>query len=248
MTWLGTNYLLFQECIMNKVFSLLCAIVLLATTSVCQASLLGVECQPDGDGAITMKESPQVPEGYTWEDNGLSQEGIPEYTFSIFGTHSVATGPSSIHPEDIGSHTAHMEGEFLPGQDGDPNVTFINSIDNDSGYTWVGYNVNLYMSVPFTILSASALNPLDWNPPAIVTPANWNGTYYVASVNYSAGTPIPNGGTFDFKYKINFNSPAPYNFIQEMTPIAVAVPEAGTLSLLSIMGAMVSGFALCRRK
>jgi hypothetical protein len=221
-----------EEYIMNRFLMLVCASVVLLLAPVCHAELIGYNCAPDGDGAISLNN----PTAWTEEADG-------SYTLAIDGTHAFVTGQSDLHPDAIGSNTAHMEGDFFASDPNDPTVTFMNSIDNDTGFTWTGYNINLYMNTPYTILSAAAIAPGDWT--VTTSGPTWNGSQYVGQINYAAGTPVADGGTIDFKYKISFTGSTIYSFTQEMTP----VPEPGMLALLSVAGLFaVASVRKIRRK
>jgi hypothetical protein len=130
----------------------------------------------------------------------------------------------------------------------DPTLTLASAVDNDTGFAWLGYRVNVYMSVPFAFVTPgpSVNNPPtgDWLVASVVAPA-WNGSQYEGTLYLSSGTPVGIGGELDFLYSINFASATHYAFTQEMIPLATTVPEPSTLGLMGI-GAL--GLALRSRR
>ncbi len=203
-------------------------VVLLACASIGKADISNSNCAPDGDGVITLK-SPVV-----WDEVGLG-----EYAMTL----NAAQHPSLEKALDYG----HMVGWFE--SNGDPNIKFTNTIENDTGQDWTDYHINIYMDQPFSIIANSAFVniPLDWNPNSIITPVNVTpGTYldshgnshaYEGSIDYYAGTPVPDLGTLELGYRINYSFNGTVNFTQEMLP----TPEPGTLVLLlgGLMGLLV---------
>ena len=126
----------------------------------------------------------------------------------------------------------------------DPNLTLSSSVNNDTGFAWNGYQVNVVMSAPFlfTAPAPNAQNPSvnDWFLAAIVPPTHqvsgpWAG-FYEGTLDFSAGTPVGIGGELDFQYTISFGSSTHYILTQEMIPSAVTIPEPSTIVLLAIGG------------
>jgi hypothetical protein len=210
-------------------------VVLLACASISKAEISYWDCAPDGDGVITLNSpAPPYSPNPKWTE---LEEG--EYEMTMKATHN----PSLVKALDYG----HMVGSFV--SNGDPNVKFTNSIDNDTGETWTDYHINIYMDHPFSIVSGSAFvnTPSDWNPNSIITPVNVTpGVYvdgdghshaYEGSIDYYAGTPVPDTGTLEFGYKVNFTYSGTINFTQEMLP----TPEPSALVLLAcgLLGLLV---------
>ncbi|MGA2443127.1 MAG: PEP-CTERM sorting domain-containing protein [Tepidisphaeraceae bacterium] len=110
----------------------------------------------------------------------------------------------------------------------DPTLIVGNSVNNDTGFTWTGYDVSVSMSNPFTLSGALVSTPSDWS--ATVTPPALIGGQYVGYIDYSAGTPIPVGGTLDFQYTLAFSGGTNYSFTETVTP----VPEPASLGLLTL--------------
>jgi hypothetical protein len=135
----------------------------------------------------------------------------------------------------------------------DPTLTLGSSVNNDSGQAWIGYQVNVIMSTPFTFVTPGpTVNnppPNDWIVASVVAPTlqvggNYNGDY-LGTINYSGGTPVGIGDELDFLYSINFSGSSSYAFTQSVMPEIALVPEPGTITLLAIGGL---GFAMRLRR
>jgi hypothetical protein len=197
-----------------KFRTLLVVLALVVFASIGKADIATWYCADDGDGVITCPR-----ENVSWLDLGQG-----EYEMGFDGVHN---------DWDYG----HMVGWFDLGADGDPAIKVINSIDNDTGWDWTDYHVNISMSIPFDILTGA------FNGPKVTLPNDWPtnlinvvqptlvGSQYVGSVDYYAGTPVPDGQTLEFSYKISFvGEPlGHYTYVQEMIP----TPEPGTFVLVA---------------
>jgi hypothetical protein len=134
---------------------------------------------------------------------------------------------------------ALMNGTIDTDTPADPTLTLSSAVNNDTAFAWVGYQVNVYMTVPFTFTTPgpSVNNPLpnDWFVSGVVAPA-FNGSQYEGTLYFSAGTPVGINGELDFLYSIHFGSSTHYEFSQEMIPSSVPVPEPSSLAFLAIGG------------
>ena len=126
----------------------------------------------------------------------------------------------------------------------DPTLTLSSTVNNDTGFAWNGYQVNVVMSVPFafTAPAPNVQNPPtpDWFLAAVVPPTlqgggPWAG-FYEGTLDFSAGTPVGINGVLDFQYTISFGSSTHYILTQEMIPSMVTIPEPSTIALLAIGG------------
>jgi hypothetical protein len=111
----------------------------------------------------------------------------------------------------------------------DPTVTVRNTIDNDTGFDWTGYHVNVFMNTNFSLAAATIYPDTSepgWTGSITVSPAVWNGSEYEAQADYVGGSPILDGETIDFSYMMTFTGSVQY--CQQMIPI----PEPGTVILL----------------
>ena len=126
----------------------------------------------------------------------------------------------------------------------DPTLKIDNSIDNNTGFAWTQFKVNITMAVSFTLTNVAVTVPGDWTVFSFDQTANFTGSNYVATVVYDAGTPIAPLGSIDFGYWVQFSGSPSYIITQELIP----VPEPGTLSLVAVSGILLGGFALGRRR
>jgi hypothetical protein len=130
----------------------------------------------------------------------------------------------------------------------DPTITLRSTINNDTGFSWGGYRVNIYMNKSFTISDATVYyggtSGTGWSGIASVTPAQLVDGEYVGQVDFFGGNPILAGGTLDISYQLTFVGSV--RFSQEMIPMPVtAVPEPGAIAL-AITGLV--GLLVVRRK
>ena len=130
----------------------------------------------------------------------------------------------------------------------DPTLTLDSAVQNDSGGMWIGYQVNVIMSVAFTFTTPGPTvgNPPnnDWFIASTVNPTlQVSGPYagmYEGTLNYSGGTPIGIGDELDYLYSIHFSGFTSYSFTQEIIAQVAAVPEPGTLALMGMGGLMLA--------
>ncbi|MGD0541372.1 MAG: PEP-CTERM sorting domain-containing protein [Tepidisphaeraceae bacterium] len=110
----------------------------------------------------------------------------------------------------------------------DPTLIIGNDVNNDTGFTWTGYDVTVSMNNPFTLSSALVSTPAGWS--AIVSGPTLILGQYVGTIDYTAGTPIPDGNELDFQYTLSFSSFLSYSFTETVVP----VPEPASLGLLAL--------------
>lgn len=191
-----------------KIRLLALVFALLASATFSYADITSNTIADDGDGVVSCTTY------------GFQQIGLPadhEFQMNIDGTHNVWG-------------TGDILGDIITDTETDPKLTLDESIDNDTGYAWDDYHVEVDMNKPFTIDNvtvgenwtvASTIQPVE-TPPA-------SGTY-VGYITYDAvplGSPIPDLGTLDFAYRMTFTGSA--SFHEALTPS----PEPGTLILLA---------------
>jgi hypothetical protein len=122
----------------------------------------------------------------------------------------------------------------------DPAFTLTTDLINSSGFTWSSYLVDVSMTTGFTFSGVANNIPGDWT--AIVqNPGAPVAGVYTGHLIFYAGTPIGDGGEFNFVYTVNFDGGPSISFTETLTP----VPEPGTLSLLAIGSAL---FVIARRR
>jgi len=122
---------------------------------------------------------------------------------------------------------------------------------------WLGYQVNVIMSVPFSFAAPgpTVSNPPtdDWFVAGVVTPTlQGSGPYagdYEGTLYFNSGTPVGIGGELDYLYSISFSGSTSYSFTQEAFAYETMVPEPGALALVGMGGLMlVLGRRLSLRK
>lgn len=198
---------------MKKLCTAMIVVALLGWASVSQAVIVGWHCADDGDGAVVCSAN--------WNQS--------LYDLTVVGNQY--SGPG------------HMLGSFTTDTELDPTVRVRNTIDNDTGFVWTGYLVNITMDKTFTLSDALVYTPGDWTT-TVIQPV-LTGSSYVGHVVYSAGTPIPTSGPdsyLDFGYKMSFLGTVHY--CQEMTP----VPEPATIAMLCTTGLGLLVYAWRRRR
>jgi hypothetical protein len=138
-----------------------------------------------------------------------------------------------------------MWGNILTDSASDPTLRFHTDIENGSGSDWFSYNVDIFLSQPFTITNPIVYTPSDWTIDFTPT-ATWNGSAYQGYIHFNGGTPVSgdpeNPGTFDYAYKLVFDGSTSYSLSQVLTPI----PEPATGGLLAL-GLGLGGYFVRRR-
>lgn len=163
---------------------------------------------------------------------GDENVSVPVYTFSA--TDSQLT----LNETQLGA--GNVTGDITTDVPGDPTLTIQNVINNDTGYAWTGYHVNVFMTQPFTIANTIVLNP-GWTGSVTQQPI-LSGGVYGGQIDYLGGTPVLNGQILSFSYQITFGGSA--SFSQELIP----VPEPGSLSLLLGGGLLLAGLMFIRQR
>ena len=193
--------------------------VLVFSTSA-NAGIINVNCYNDGDGAISM----------TYWDKDLSNP---------------ADGAVSMD-EVLHWAPAHALVDVTTDEL-DPTLRITKEVDNDTGFAWNGYLINVIRNGTFSIPSAT--EPIGWNTPIITAPTlQLSGIYaglYEGSVSYAAGagTPVAIGNTGVFKLTTSFSGSS--TFTLEQNPIN-AIPEPATIILLLLSGLV--GLAIIKRR
>jgi hypothetical protein len=159
--------------------------------------------------------------------NTIAAEGGGCITCSVYGF--LTNGPGSFQLSIDGVHcqwdTGHILGDIITDTETDPTLALLNSIDNDTGITWNDYHVEVTMSKSFALTNVGVGNA-GWT--FTVTAPAPVGTNWVGAIDYTAGTPVPDGGTLDFDYAMVFIGGA--SFQEALTPSTI--PEPGTFALM----------------
>lgn len=182
-------------------------------SSFCNAGIIGVDYADDGDGAFVCAP---------YSESG---EAVSEWSIQVDGTQYGEVG--------------HILGNITTDTPVDPTLSIGNSIDNDLDFAWTAYNVNIYMSSPFSIINEYVSTPNDWTVSVIQPTYGPHATQHIGSagydymgqIQYLSGTPVAIGGTLDFGYSIVFDGYTNFTFCQEM----VAIPEPASLGLIVLI-------------
>jgi hypothetical protein len=201
---------------MRTVSATLALLALLTFGTIAQAGVIGVAAD-DGDGALACTGA--------WTPNPLWD---PEHPEAEDAGDMAIVGDQNWGPGHVGSLALDNTAYFEINQD--PTVKLRTTIENDTGFSWTGYFVNVYMDQPFTLTVPTVYTPdtsePGWGVASYVSTAVPVSGHWEANVNFAGGTPIPDGGTLDFSYKLTFTGTVHY--CQEMTP----VPEPSTIVLV----------------
>lgn len=160
-----------------------------------------------------------------------------------------------------GGDTINIYGDqhFAPGhilfdattdESGDPTLMLANAIDNDTSFAWTSYEVDIWMSKPFTISAYNVSLPAGWSVNSVVQPTGPQTAYqdgnpipnqYIGNLYFSGTPDVAIGGTLDFDFKISFTGGA--TFTEQLIP----VPEPGALGFLATGMLLSGGFLIGRR-
>ncbi len=136
--------------------------------------------------------------------------------------------------------SARMIGSIQTSDPSDPDLTITGSVTNATANPWQGYQVNVTMDQPFSFTTpgptASNTPTDDWFVYRVDAPALQSGGQYLGTLWFSAGTPVPNGGSLDLLYTLSFASSTDYSFTQDLIPWTTPVPEPSALALLGLGG------------
>jgi hypothetical protein len=169
--------------------------------------------------------------GNTLADDGDGVLSCTTYGFQPVALHEFQLGIDGIHKVWA---PGHILGNIITDTEEDPRLTLIHEIDNETGYAWTDYHVEVTMSKAFSIDNVTVANA-GWT--SVTTGPIQVGSDWIGKIDYYAGDAVAPLGTLDFAYRMTFTGSA--NFAEQLTP----TPEPATLSLL-----ILGGLALVRRR
>jgi hypothetical protein len=177
-----------------------------------RATVTGISYSPVGTGAISCPV-------YSWPGGT---------DVNIYG--SQFSGPGSI----LFNVTTDSSG--------DPTLTLGNSINNDTGFAWTGYEVQVTMGQTFNLSAASVTVPPDWTVASVMQPGAPVAGIYTGDIIFSAGTPVQPDSALDFSYQLSFTGSV--QFTETLTP----TPEPGTAGLLVGGAFLLGGWVIRKRR
>ncbi|HPA20215.1 MAG TPA: PEP-CTERM sorting domain-containing protein [Verrucomicrobiae bacterium] len=173
-----------------------------------QANIIGATLDDDGDGAVTCTT--------TW-DAGTS---------TLTATCKQYWSPG------------HMLGTVTTDTELDPTLWVINSIENDTGASWIGYQLNITMNKSFSIVGV--VSPPDWT--WAITQPTQSGSQWTGTLDYFSGTAVGISDAGYFGYVVSFLGSV--NFAQEMIP--QLIPEPASMAVLLLGAAALLGRCIRR--
>ena len=191
--------------------------------SIGKANITYLNYADDGDGALVCNST-------NWEGSASS--------LSADITGDLYWGPG------------HVNGS-IQTDGSDPTLTLANAINNDTSFAWTSYEVDIWMSVPFTISSYTVSGPAGWGVDSVVGPTGPQTVYqdgnpipnqYIGSLYFSGTPAVAIGGELDFSYAITFTGSA--TFTQQLIP----VPEPGMFGFLTAGALLLGGLMVMRQR
>lgn len=183
-----------------------------------QSAITDVTYQADGDGGV-------VCPSYQWPGGD---------SVSVYGDQYCQPG--------------HILFNVSTDTEQDPTLALLNAIDNDTGFAWTGYEVDIWMNKTFSISGPTVLLPPSWSVSSVDQPvlgtAYQDGVaipnVYIGKLFFSGSSPIAVGGTLEFAFSISFSGSA--SFTEQLVP--VPEPSLGFLGIGAILGVVT----ILRRK
>jgi hypothetical protein len=170
--------------------------------------VVSMQCQPDDDGAIL---------------------GCNTSTGTYGGDYALYVAETQVRG------TGHLLGDVVT--DGDPSAWVLKDVLNQTGFTWTGYYINIYMDQPFTLTAGVAPDFWSFSLGTVTggghTDADGRTWTYMGTVTYTPSSSsyyIAPGSSGDFGAKFLFGGTGDFEIEQ------IAVPEPVSLALLALGG------------
>jgi MYXO-CTERM domain-containing protein len=179
----------------------LIAVLVVLSVSVARGAIIDWSLQADGDGAIVTDSATFTP---STDANYLNVDAA-----------------QLLSP-------GHLSGSFTTDTETDPTVWVVETVENQTNFTWTDYHIEIGMDKNFSIVGV--ISPQDWTwlitPPIPGQPLPCeSGTGWVGTVDYYAGPPIAPGESGQFGFVVSFDGSVFFCTEQVPTP----EPAAGGL-------------------
>lgn len=191
---------------------------------------------------------------FGWSVSRATVTSVPTWSYGggfycyapVLSTDS-GTGAQSLGINGTQSGLGSLGLSILTDTAYDPTLTINESINNESSFTWTGYNLSISMNQSFSIGSAGVSAPAGWTA-TITAPSGPVAGIYTGTIDFVGGTavgifPGPNS-TLDFGYQVTFSGATQYTLTESANP----VPEPGAFNLLIAGGLLFCGWTVTLRR
>jgi hypothetical protein len=126
------------------------------------------------------------------------------------GTAKLVLGELFDNPTSTDSYDVLISGVATA----DPVLAITKNISNNTGLTWVGYNIDLNPIEPATFVGTPTSDKMTLTGQT------------ATSLDFGLPAPVPSGQSVSFTFNVNIPSPGPFQFTLSQSPVAVPEPAA----------------------